>query len=1192
MSLAHSFMTLPDTNSRLKDILGSPTFGGLAGLVHLQPCDEARLRNEFFDRCRDVDQLERLLKFQPALSVVALSRASMRAYGDNFWANFGNAIGVTIPVPHRAHITDLFCRAAHATFPGYERANWQVWKHAGEFLAQAGLPLDRCAKFAQALRNAVDDTGLPEPDDVEQIGELTARMLERFELQGQQIIRRALVGPSGLMLVQAAAAAVQTNDFDHFNSEFGGALREAFQHLPQRTAKGLTLRRPYVRLASDLNGFELCAPFPPHELLASSGVQWEINGQRHQVPHGESLVLPIERLVPLSVVLRGLENGRPICWSLDPRPSSDNKGFAAFEKQKRRMTRFESDANGFSLPPGDYVLAHGLGWQCNDASDRIEWNEQKMALSMISLRPGRSVEFSDEDENSVHIRANCSVWLDPVGQSFSTTDGQIRVHFGWTEWPKVWIPEDSDAANWLVEIYVMGTMNSLGLIDENHQIGGLRRCSITPGIVVESLDSRLHHLTIVIRHGPRIRHKQEIHYWAGLLEHNPKNMRWTSTPTNLDLSATPGFDHVENGLVVESTHDRVRSLRFQCFEPVVLRWLRDGVTLESCDLAGSDSQRWKSHPLGASFAADEFSKVRLRISVSPVTCACLQVNGNRFNMASSSGGTIRFDLSLATIAALHPEGGTISVLIDEGTDAVSVASFRPPVVALRVIFFESDDFKTMKVLLAAQPKSARIIVRNILSQERHVIEPTPPRQPQSAPGNPFSQLDSAPLLVPNCPDGDQRKLWFNGERMPAMLCRLRGAMTIDGCSGFSVEFSAPHENWKPGIWWIELECKMSDSGDWAPLRGHKRGALPIICVRNLAKESTIYREVAMLLAFADRTQNGFRPSKLELCDGLEGDVVSCYAEVRSLLNERVDAASWSQMQGLVTLRGLLLSQISYMLDRRSSGATAFVLNEVNADESTADARSMLASVAGVLALQAEAMTGLVDGDHLRTCLLWCARLGTSDNPADGFHRLELEPSSRLGILCVEKASVAKHFGKDGRFDFQSCFSCWRDANTPPGDPEWLVPLSSQHFAWAVARFLSRRDEAQAVTSFSNVNTLFSKANVIVSHLGVTSEAVHTLLPSAVRTRPWPEVDTSDSFVENLIAFASVYALAARLAGHEQLSFRTFMKWLRGQNWLGADHKQAVSQTEMTLICKAPELLGFFLMFWQLILQTRLNQPSR
>src|SRR5690606_20141414 len=95
-----------------------------------------------------------------------------------------------------------------------------------------------------------------------------------------------------------------------------------------------------------------------------------------------------------------------------------------------------------------------------------------------------------------------------------------------------------------------------------------------------------------------------------------------------------------------------------------------------------------------------------------------------------------------------------------------------------------------------------------------------------------------------------------------------------------------------------------------------------------------------------------------------------------------------------------------------------------------------------------------------------------------------------------------------------------------------------------------------------------------------------LMPQIIWQRPWPEISIeNDALAENLVKFASVYALAARLAGDKRLDFRECGRWLRSQNWLRKDQKEAAKQATITLICQAPELLGFFLMFWQLMIQT-------
>jgi hypothetical protein len=80
-------------------------------------------------------------------------------------------------------------------------------------------------------------------------------------------------------------------------------------------------------------------------------------------------------------------------------------------------------------------------------------------------------------------------------------------------------------------------------------------------------------------------------------------------------------------------------------------------------------------------------------------------------------------------------------------------------------------------------------------------------------------------------------------------------------------------------------------------------------------------------------------------------------------------------------------------------------------------------------------------------------------------------------------------------------------------------------------------------------------------------------------QPWLQVSLPDrALMENCSRFASVFALSARASAAKWLKFEDATRWL-------VEHGDHREQTITAMVGLAPELLGFYLMFWELMVRT-------
>jgi hypothetical protein len=1170
-------MTLTAMDQRLAAQVADDSFSGLAGLFNLAVCDYETIREHLFKTSGgDVGRLIWNMSLHPAAAVLSLSRAAMKAYdADNFWENFVQEIGVAVPVTRRPDLAEAFCKAATRCIPGFVRANWEAMKHSGEFLAQAGLPLHHCGTFARVLRLAVDETGLPEPTDREGIADTVERMLGRSELHGQTIILKALRGPAGPLLVEAAAAAISAGDYGRFNSELAAALQQSFENLSSRAA-GQTIRRPFLQLDRDGSTLEICCPHPPPARCSGAGCVWSINGTRHRAVHGQVFIFPVTRPERFVVELHGVNGGGAVKWIVDARPASWLRGLAAFHAQTGRQVRAEASGKRLLLPPGDYALLHEVRWQCDEAISQDEWPEMKMTLTRLTLRPGNSAVFYDGEEEFT-LATSKAVWFDTLGRTFVASASGHRIHYLWNQWPTVWIPDDARTADWTVEVSGTALRSVVPLMLSGSKAGGLAACEPIEDGLFSSLPSGMHRLTMEVRHGQRVKHAEEWLFWAGLSEADGGNLRWDRPPANLLPDSVRGFRVLPDGLTTEPTSDRASRIGFQIGpETLTLQWQREGIVLESCEVAAGAKSRLVSHQLGESFPADEASKTHLRVSINPASKAAIFVNGSVFKRAESNCRSLRFDLSLAALAALYPDGGRVSLIADAAME-VPVAGFAKPLVVQMAALKAENNYRTLGCLIQQPAVGFRLRIKEIISGSMTVTDGMP--------------------VEPN------EEVFFRPEGLPKIKCANTGPQTRQNHTGFGILTAVSETKWPEGIWWIEVELQSRAGSAWETLRDNKGGGLPLLIVRNPESPSADYREQVLWWGLGNRGGGGALPGQFPSPAGHECELVSLLREVGALLKGRLSDHVWKkQFSPLALLRTELAKRVNWLIDQGGDDAAAGMIEELNLENTTATPRSILLSAYGLVALPPGILTGMADGDHLRTCLLWCGRLAEADVVSQGYHRLELDPSPTLGSMCLKQADVAGCFNNGNRvrpdgnlpegeeltaFDYQRHFARMSKARCDSEvEPASVVPLSGEHLGYAVQQFHSRRAAAEACSSLSNVNTVFSKAALMATHIKSLVPQFRLLMPQAVWLHPWPEVSVeNDHLAESAVQFASVYALAARLAGEKRLSFREFNKWLREQPWLGKDQPQAVNQAVTTLICQAPELLGFFLMFWQLMIQT-------
>jgi hypothetical protein len=146
--------------------------------------------------------------------------------------------------------------------------------------------------------------------------------------------------------------------------------------------------------------------------------------------------------------------------------------------------------------------------------------------------------------------------------------------------------------------------------------------------------------------------------------------------------------------------------------------------------------------------------------------------------------------------------------------------------------------------------------------------------------------------------------------------------------------------------------------------------------------------------------------------------------------------------------------------------------------------------------------------------------------------------------------------------------------------EWalhLPGLGRNHARWAVERLGAAYESQANNPRMGAVNGLLQSSRVFRPWL----QGKIPVLPLGAWNSPWLDVSAGNAFVPAAAEFSSLLALAARAGAAGRFDFSTAQIWLDQQAGNPDRTREAIS----TLVNLAPELIGFYLVFWELIFRT-------
>jgi len=1145
-------------------VLGLTAFGDdeekeVTQLVHA--AIEASFGNSF-------DGLLCLLNQRPAVMLVWLARKAGVAYGDNFWPNFEQEISATIPLAQRGEFVSAFERHARALMANYAPPPELGTQHlVGTMLFHAGMPLCHCQTFADACRWVERRAGLPDPESLEAGGSLRDEVLGYPQLQNIPVLRRALAGPAGVYVCGEALNVIFEREGTSTNPRLTAALREAFANIgaggPRRSA-----RLPYLRLSADLCALEIVGPRQDASLLAGNSLVWVVNGLPHRCGREEEFVFRASNETRGDVELRGLSGSltcrRTFEFDLAKRPVP----CLVFDAESRREKRIETPGTA-TLRSGNYWVVHETQCSLSESESRYDWPDGRCAISQMTLRPGREVTLEGAPQ-PMRFQAALTPFLEPAGEAVRTDDAQ-KIHFGWSQLPEVWCPgATGELSRWVFNIYLdHADSPKVVPLAKGEAQGVFMRFRPAANDWLESLAPGLHHLRCVVtRGGRRAECEREFWYWAGLTGwEEGRQFNLSAMPANLHWPDCRGFDRNNGALRHKADGHRQHRLAFNINGQIeFFTWSRSGLFLESYERRAGLATA-EEHPIPASFAADVHTARWLRVWHVPAQQAELRVNGQLVQRFAP--GQIRAEVSLAHLATLFPQGGTLA-LVANGLKT-HLASFRKPLTPAFIDLDVTDDYES---LILKFPEEIRWVRPRLheLTEGREI------------------QFDGRLF-------GTSGHCLFASEQIPTVEC----ANICDNLGAESqfcrISLDLPKSGWPSGIWVAELEVRSSEDQTWELVADGRGGCACLVFLQPPGVVPADVRMQAIWWAAGRSLASSNVPQIPPDFTCHTTALADLLAECEDWLLRGYATAVWPRIEWLQSLGGELGRQAAALMDSDDGVLRARLLSAV-ACESEISPRSLLVTVPSLLASPANCYASLAGDDALRTALRWCAELSSQSTVADSLRNRIMECSQNVsssGLLTTLQhfknfAAVVGNAGSGpncefSRFDFDHY---WRTSigsiTIPPGDVEWFECdlLGRRHAHAAIASLLKRRQQGEGGKNHAQAVSMFARAdefrgwlrNALVNHLG--------FMPEAAWNHPWLDVDIpDDALVGQCARFCSVFALAARASAAGWLKFSEVTSWLHCHPHGVSDTGKAVT----TLVCLSPELLGYHLMFWELIIRT-------
>ena len=729
---------------------------------------------------------------------------------------------------------------------------------------------------------------------------------------------------------------------------------------------------------------------------------------------------------------------------------------------------------------------------------------------------------------------------------------------------------------------MIGTPRVFPLRD-GKQEGAFLRFMVNETKWLDDLPPGLHHLRCsVTRGGRRAECDQEIWYWAGLTGwEDGKRFTCSSQPTNLHWPDCVGFERRPYDLIHRADGSRQHQLAFEIGSTVtVFRWSRSGTFLETYERRAGHVPAFEAKPLGVSLPASAESALWLRIWRIPPVPAELCVNGITFHHFNDRQGRASFDVSLAHLATRFPSGGEVMLICAGFSNPV--ASFHQTLVVQSVMPANGIGLRGVSLKFREHVEWVRPVVHDLLAGCTFECEG------KALPAQTELQAVFGDVVDRGLRASSLASVTFSDLCWPS-LPKLNCEYARDEQGMFLLALQVPREGWPTGIWTVEMQTKRREKDSWQVATGPGGCRFPVVITPKTSSPSVGFAGRVLLaadLAATGTAEVGFAE---DLDPGSRGEAVRLLSRLQLLFLQPPPESIRTEVGWLEGLRGELAQLVGCFLQEADADDARLLLKLAAAEfdgssKMSANDRCLFATVPALLALPCIDYASIGSDFPLARSLKWISELP----------EMELFPTiaeNRLGFLessvwlAFARLNLQVPTDNQGfRFDFGHY---WQQVvgHLGPDDhaDEWLgdSALGHSHAAWAYQSLGAHYQTAQrALDRAKELGAVNRLLHCEADFRCWLESKLYTVLRSMSQTdwqSPWLSVESPVDFVQSAARFMSLLALANRASAHGHLRFSDIVAWLGDHG----DNRRALAW----LVTLGPELLGYYLMFWELMLRT-------
>lgn len=1167
-----------------KDVLHSDRCPPVLGLVplSLENCEfiTGLVKNAMM-KIPGKDQpraLRLLLDRYPAVTSVWLARKAGEAYDlGTFWEHFERSIGTKIASVERPNLAQCFREACSVVMGNYTSPPEPgAFKHVEAFLFQAGLPLCHCRPFANMVRQVERRYGLPDLELSEAGEELRDHVLTFSGVYARPMLRRALQGPAGPLICHSALKVVFEGDYQGINPELGEALKEAFASQSGRQLRR-SARQPFLRLGEDYCSLEVVGPRQEENEVGPDGLCWVVDGTLYPTASFDEFVFPLRGSPQISIELRGLLSGVTATRTFTSRLEGKLQPFMIFDLGSRKLRREESGRTTW-LPSGDYFLLHSNQARTSPEAERWDWPDCERALSLLQVRPEREIRL--EDIHTWGFRAAPVPFIETGGRSVLTDNGEL-IHYDWKELPKICRPLDEVPdrdTGWVARVAVASDVRMYPL-SEGEIEGATVRCPLRGSQVLATLPPGLHEIEISVFQRHRCHLRQTYCLWVGLDAYDAGDKFVLSAlPFNLVIPECCGFEVSHYAITHRADAYRQHYLAFD-LRGVVKRfaWSRKGIFLESLQRTPGRASQPVSQKLGETFSASGDSQRWLRVWCIPAISANLMVNNQVLQRMKSGQNHAFFDVSLAQVSTVYPQGGRILLKWDD--TETGVAKFARPLTPDRVQFAAFQESKSVKFLFREQ------------------IQWVKPRLLELVTGR------TVELAGQNLKASEEGV--FCGGDLPQLQCFLTTPAKDLQCKS-ATELLVPKSDWPHGLWLVELQVRRDEASDWELVTDSYGRRAPLMVFGGV-DGTTADSPLEQLIKFeeegdkAAHTSDDFVNRKYQM-------LVQAFSNVLQVVQCGFVPDLHTEFRWLEHILERAVQAVRQELHKSSREDISKLLQLASTDGnhyatggSSSEKHSVMVLIPKLLALRAEHYAQASVSHPLSLSLSWCGLLATYDVVFEAFRVMIEDALCNPQSVPPDTFAVLKNFRNFAyvvqtndsgvepldfaRFDYRRYFDETIGYIDDAGAQlEWNANrvLGRTHARSALGKFITRLENARESRELGSVNAFFCNAVTFLDWVSRTMDDYQGLVPLDAGNNPWLHVSIEEpAIVSCSNKFASIFAMAARAASAGRLSFEDVIQWLTRIG--GGD--RILRQAITALVDLAPELFGFYLMFWELMIRT-------